>query len=66
MSWLSDKCRVSFGGTTAIAREILNLSQGIRTLFNDLTRDSIANNFVIGVHCRCLHILDQIAFFYRI
>ena len=45
MSWLSDKCRVSFGGTTAIAREILNPSQGIRTLFNDLTRYSIANNY---------------------
>ena len=29
MSWLRDKCRVSFGGTTAIARETLNLSQGI-------------------------------------
>ena len=24
------------------------------TLFNDVTRDSIANNFVIGVYCRCL------------
>ena len=23
-------------------------------LFNDVTRDSIANNFVIGVYCRCL------------
>ena len=29
---------------------------------NDLTRDSIANNFVIGVYCRCLEILSQIAF----
>ena len=27
------------------------------TLFNDLTRDSIANNFVIDVCCRCLQIL---------
>ena len=23
-------------------------------LFNDVTRDSIANNFVIDVYCRCL------------
>ena len=30
MSWLRDKCQVSFGGTTAIARETLNLYQGIR------------------------------------
>ena len=35
-------------------------------LFNDLTRDSIANNFVIGVYCRCLQILYQITFFYKI
>ena len=33
------------------------------TLFNDLTRDSIASNFVIDVYCRCLQILYQIAFF---
>ena len=33
------------------------------TLFNDPTRDSIANNFVIGVYCRYLQILYQIAFF---
>ena len=26
-------------------------------LFNDVTRDSIANNFVIDVYCRCLQIL---------
>ena len=32
------------------------------TLFNDPTRDSIANNFVIGVYCICLEILSQIAF----
>ena len=36
------------------------------TLFNDLTRDSIANNFVIDVYCRCLQILYKIAFFYKI
>ena len=36
------------------------------TLFNDPTRDSIANNSVISVYCRCLQILYQIAFFYRI
>ena len=36
------------------------------TLFNDFTRDSIANNFVIDVSCRCLPILYQIAFFYKI
>ena len=36
------------------------------TLFNDLTRNSIANNFVIDVYCRCLQILYQIAFFYKI
>ena len=33
----------------------------LRTLFYDLTRDSIANNFVIDVYCRCLEILYQIA-----
>ena len=27
------------------------------TLFNDLTRDSTANNFVIDVYCRCLQII---------
>ena len=32
------------------------------TLFNDVTRDSIANNFVIDVYCRCLQILYQIGF----
>ena len=36
------------------------------TLFNDLTSDSIANNFVIDVFCRCLQILYRIAFFYKI
>ena len=36
------------------------------TLFNDLTRDSIANNFVIDVYSRCLQILYQISFFYKI
>ena len=35
----------------------------VHTLFNDLTRDSIANNFVIDVYCRCLQILYQIVFF---
>ena len=38
----------------------------IATLFNDPTRDSIANNFVIGVYCRCLQILYQITFVYKI
>ena len=36
------------------------------TLFNDPTRDSIANNFVIGVYCKYLQILYQIIFFYKI
>ena len=36
------------------------------TLFYDLTRDSIANNFVTDVCCRCLQIVYQIAFFYKI
>ena len=36
------------------------------TTFHDVTKDSIANNFVIDVYCRCLHILYQIAFFYKI
>ena len=31
----------------------------ITTLFNDLTRDSIANNFVTDVYFRCLQILYQ-------
>ena len=34
---------------------------GTSTLFDDLTRDSIANNFVIDVYCRCLQILYEIA-----
>ena len=42
------------------------LSHTQYTLFNDLTRDSIANNFVVDVYCRCLQILYQIAFFYKI
>jgi hypothetical protein len=29
---------------------------------NDPTRDFIVNNFVIGVYCRCVEILCQIAF----
>ena len=32
------------------------------TLFNDLSRDSRANNFIIDVYCRCLWYL-QTAFF---
>ena len=45
-----------------------NLSQIFNelALFNDVTRDSIANNFVIDVYCRCLQNLYQIAFFYKI
>ena len=35
------------------------------TLFNDPTRDSIANNFIIDVYCRCQQILYQIAIFYK-
>ena len=35
-------------------------------LFNDPTRDSIANKFVISAYCRCLQILYQIDFFYKI
>ena len=31
------------------------------TLFNDVTRDFIANNFVTTVYCRCLEISCQIA-----
>ena len=34
----------------------------IQTLFND----PITYNFVISVYCRCLQILYQIAFFYKI
>ena len=45
---------------------INNTSLDIHTLLNDPTRDSIANNFVIGVYCRYLQILYQIAFFYKI
>ena len=36
------------------------------TLFIDHTRDSIPNNIAIGVYCRCLQILYQIVFFYKI
>ena len=32
------------------------------TLFNDLTRDSITNDFVLDVYCRCLQIFYQIFF----
>jgi hypothetical protein len=32
------------------------------TLFYDLTRDSKANNFVIGFYRKCLEILCQIVF----
>ena len=42
------------------------LPSKIFALFYDPTRDSIANNFVIDVYCRCLQILYQIAFFYKI
>ena len=38
--------------------------KGKPTLFYDLTRDSIANNFVTDIYCRCLQILYQIAFFF--
>ena len=38
----------------------------IPALFNDPTRDYIANNFVTGVYCTCLQILYQITFFYKI
>ena len=44
----------------------INFSVLEDTLFNDVTRDSIANNFVIHVYCKCLKILYQIAFFYKI
>ena len=37
----------------------------LTSLFNDPTRNSIANNFVISFYCRCLQILYQIAFFYK-
>ena len=33
----------------------------VAALFNDLTRDYIANNFVIDVYCRCLEMLCQIS-----
>ena len=36
------------------------------TLFYDLTRDSIANNFVDDVYCGRLQIVCQIAIFYKI
>ncbi len=36
------------------------------TLFDDVTRDSIANNFIIDVYCTCLQNSYQIAFFYKI
>ena len=41
--------------------KITGVSGYCSTLFNDVTRDSIANNFVIDVYCRCLEILCQIA-----
>ena len=31
------------------------------TLFDDVTRDYKANNYVLHVYCRCLQILYQIA-----
>ena len=45
---------------------LLKTQANLLTLFNDPTRDSIANNFVISFYCRCLQILYQIAFFYKI
>ena len=44
----------------------LDLLNMCTTLFNDLTRDSIANNFVIDIYCRCLQILYPTVFFYKI
>ena len=58
-----------------LAQVICNIAQSAQyledfqsktSLFNDPTRDSIANNFVISVYCRCLQILYQITFFYKI
>ena len=35
------------------------------TLFNDGTKDSIANNFVIDVYCRCQIAFSSIANYFR-
>ena len=39
------------------SRESVFRVLGMYSLFNDITRDFIANNFVIDVYCRCLQIL---------
>ena len=50
----------------SVTKQVRAILFNKHTLFNDHTRDSIANNFVIGVYCRCLQILYQITFFYKI
>ena len=64
---------VGRGNWTFMYCDLLGISYSVTyiiihnfTLFDDYTRDSIANNFVIGVYCRCLQILYQIAFFHKI
>ena len=44
-----------------ITAPCLTVENTIAALFYDLTRDSIAYNFVIDFYCRCLKILYQIA-----
>ena len=42
---------------------LIFLDKNKTTLFYDLTRDSIANNFVIDAYSRCLQIVCQIAIY---
>ena len=64
MSFYLDQCSAVLGQHL---RQLSRLAwKHKNALFNDHTRDSIANNFVIGVYCRWLQILYQIAFFYKI
>ena len=43
-----------------------NQMSEVDVLFYDLTRDAMANNFVIKVYFRCLKILYQIAIYSKI
>ena len=58
LQWTDGLTILAIGiGTVAIlvhCQPSYNTSHTMKpTLFNDVTRDSIANNFVIGVYCRC-------------
>ena len=65
--FMADTCVVSLNDKESTTKPILKTTFLMvkYTLFYDLTRDSIANNFVINFYCRCLQILYQIAIYYK-